>query len=395
MTCILPRPSPQVLFDTYKNMFSATVLGGGEIIPESNEWYVTSLNYAIAESFYAIAEQQWKERDPRYACCDNLINLAALDGVYPRAASFAEGYGKVTGTAGSALIPDMQIAFNEQTYKSVGAVPKVLPASGEVTLRFRALQPGAIGNRIATGAQTAVLTTPLTGANSEVSVYSGKFCGGSEAEECEAFRTRYLARRRYAPRATAAWIKEKLLEWPCATRVCERSGSCCTPTDCNDCPNPVSEFNYYVMFDDTFECGLPPQCVADEITTWMFGERQGYGEGQAEIGICGKIYTALPVATTVAIAGGLCFSPSQRNETIDIVTDLFKTFCPSQTVTAKQVELAIAQVVGYIPDLEVQLSTTSTHATVTPCGDIDPDCDYMVCLAGINFPDVNETTGCL
>ena len=33
MTCIIPRPDPQVLFDQLKNMFSSTVLGGGKVYP--------------------------------------------------------------------------------------------------------------------------------------------------------------------------------------------------------------------------------------------------------------------------------------------------------------------------------------------------------------------------
>lgn len=399
MTCLIPRPSPQVLFDTYKNMLSSTVLGGSDVIPESNEWYVTALNYAMAESFYAISEQQWKERDPRYACCDNLKSLAALDGMYPKTASFAEGYGLITGTVGAALIANMQISVNEQTYQSVGSVPAVIPSSGSVTVRFRALQAGMAGNSDPANLQTtATLTTPLLNVNSSVSVYSGTFCGGAEAEECEAFRTRYLARKRFAPRATAAWIKEKLLEWPCATRVCDRSGSCCTAVadDCyGGCADCNKKLEYYVLFDNTFTCGLPPQCVADDITTWMFGERQGYGEGQAEVGICGKIYTAEAAPVVVSISGAACYSVSQKNEMLEQIADLFTTFCPSQPLNSRQVELVVAQILGYVPELDITLSTTSTKVTTTPCGDLEPDCDVMLCLSQILFPDdATSKVGC-
>ena len=400
MTCKIARPTPQVLFDTYKDMFSATVLGGGEVIPESNEWYVTSLNYAIAETFYAISEEQWARRDPRNNCCEDLIEFAALDGMHPNSASFAEGYAIITGTAGSKLIPDLQIAFNEQAYKATGSVPTVMPATGSIVVRMRALQAGVVGNSVngGTAGTAATLTTPLPGINADVVICGGQFCGGAEKEECEAFRTRYLARKQFAPRATASWMRQKLLEWPCATRVCERSGSCCIPvtTDCSDeCVQGKKEFNFYVLFDGTFSCGLAPQSVVDEISLWMFGERQGYGEGQVEVGICGKIYTASPVATKVSIAGAACYTTSQRNEIIEQITDLFTTFCPSQIVSAKQVELVISQVLGYVPDLEVTLSTTSTNADITPCGDIEPHCDYMGCLDSIVFDDEGQiVAGC-
>ena len=193
-------------------------------------------------------------------------------------------------------------------------------------------------------------------------------------------------------------MTQKLLEWPCATRVCVRSGSCCVPesTNCADeCLSGKKEFNFYVLFDGVFPCGLAPQNIVDEISLWMFGEKQGYGEGQVEIGVCGKIYTASPVATKVSIAGAACYTTSQRNEIIDQVTDLFTTFCPSQLVSAKQVELVISQILGYVPELEVYLTTTSPHAFVTPCGDIEPDCDYLVCLDSIVFDDEGQiVAGC-
>ena len=81
-------------------MFSSTVLGGGKVIPESNEWYVVSNDYAAAEQFYAIADQMWRETNPETACCENLYKMAAQHGVFPRPATHAEGYAKLTGVPG-------------------------------------------------------------------------------------------------------------------------------------------------------------------------------------------------------------------------------------------------------------------------------------------------------
>jgi len=106
MSCVILRPDPQALFNQIQSMFSSTVLGGGKVIPESNEWYVVTNDYAMAEQFYALADQMWREANPETACCENLYKMAARNGVYPRPASHAEGYAKLEGTPGSAVLTD-------------------------------------------------------------------------------------------------------------------------------------------------------------------------------------------------------------------------------------------------------------------------------------------------
>ena len=95
MSCTIPRPDPQALFDHLRNMFSSTVLGGGKVIPESNEWYVITNDYAAAEQYYAIADQMWRETNPETACCENLYKMAARNGMFPAPASTAQGYAKL------------------------------------------------------------------------------------------------------------------------------------------------------------------------------------------------------------------------------------------------------------------------------------------------------------
>src|SRR5262245_66668595 len=99
MACIITRPDPQILFNRIRDMFSVNVLGGATVVPESNEWYVISNDYAMAEQFYAIADQMWRETNPETACCDNLYKMAAQHGVFPRPAVHAEGYAKLTGVS--------------------------------------------------------------------------------------------------------------------------------------------------------------------------------------------------------------------------------------------------------------------------------------------------------
>src|SRR6187551_3497091 len=167
MTCTIARPDPQELFDHLKNMFSSTVLGGGKVYPESNEWYVVTNDYAAAEQFYAIADQMWRETDPATACCENLYKMAAQHGVFPHPPSHAEGYARLTGTPGVAIPPSFEVQTDIGTFVSVGTIPLTMPDSGTVVVRIRALTPGVQYN--ATGnVTTGELTTPAPGINSEV-----------------------------------------------------------------------------------------------------------------------------------------------------------------------------------------------------------------------------------
>src|SRR5579864_6200110 len=122
MACIILRPDPKVLLEQIQSAFQSTVLGGGRIIKKNNEWYVVANDYAMAEQFYAIADQMWRENNPETACCENLYKMAAQHGVFPRPASYAEGYARLYGVAGAAVPPSMEIQTSAGTYVSVGTV---------------------------------------------------------------------------------------------------------------------------------------------------------------------------------------------------------------------------------------------------------------------------------
>lgn len=396
MSCIILRPDPQTLFNQIQSMFSSTVLGGGQVIPESNEWYVVANDYAAAEQFYAIADQMWRETNPETACCDNLYKMAARNGVFPRPASNAEGYAKVFGTVGAAVPPSMEIQTDIGTFVSVGSVPLTIPTSGEVIIRIRSLTPGPAYNS-AGGVTTGTLTTAAPGLNPEVAICGGAFCGGAEAETCEAFRKRYLERLAYKPMATMAWIKAKLLEFPCATRVCVREGSCCRcDPECGNCgcKNCGKGMYFYVLFDDVFPCGIPPKNIVDDITTWMFGEHPGFGEGQVEIGVCGEIFapTPLPVNVIIDIAG--CPSTGQKQMIEDQIKALFRRICPSIPLRGKQLELIIASIIGAEVNAAVRFEVVGYEKASPPyprqlvytndCG-LEPECDVLPCLNEVKF----------
>jgi len=402
MTCTILRPDPQTLFNQLRDMFSSTVLGGGSVVPESNEWWVISNDYAMAETYFAVADQMWRETNPETACCDNLYKMAAQHGVFPRPASHAEGYAKLTGVPNTPIPANVEIQTAQGIYVSVGTIPLTLSSTGEAVIRIRALTPGPEMNSAGETTE-GTLTTVAPGIDGEVTICGGQFCGGAVAETCEVFRQRYLRRLAYQPRATMAWIKEKILEFPCATRVCVREGECCRcSAECGECgcTNCGNCMFFYVLFDGVFPCGIPPQNVVDDITVWLFGEHQGYGEGQVEIGVCGKIYKPEPIMIDVIIDIEGCPSTGQKQQIEDDVRALFGRICPSLPLRTKQIDLITSAVVGIDVNVSarfevleykpINFGTKYPKVYINQCGDLEPACDVLPCFNSITFvpPDL-------
>lgn len=394
--CIIERPTPQELWNTVQTRFSTTVLGGAPVIPESNEFYAVALDYAMHEEFFAYSEQQWREKDPRYACCDNLVKMAAQVGFYPKPAEFAQGYVRITGTVGSLINGQaLRFQFGNQIYETVSTTPDTLAAPGELTLRVAALNPGVVGNVALTN---GTLITPVTGISSQVTVFGGTFCGGAEAEECEQFRSRYLARLQYQPRFTTEWLRQKALEWPCVTDVVDLGPNCCeVDTQGNVvCPNRIE---FYALFRNTFECGLAPQCIVDEMTDWLFGVDQGKGLGEAEFGICGAIRTATAVLINISVDGLSCATPSQVQAARERIQDFISRLPPATNLTIESIRFIILQIVG--PDFYFDVNFNSPiekqpGLMFNACGDAIIDCDYKACLNDISLVNANvSASGCV
>jgi Baseplate J-like protein len=398
MSCTILRPDPKTLFGQLQNMFSSTVLGGGKVIPESNEWYVVANDYAMAEQFYAVADQMWRETNPETACCDNLYKMAAQHGVFPRPASYAEGYAKIRGVTGSAIPPSMEIQTDIGTFVSVGTVSLTMPDNEEIIVRIRALVPGG-GMNASGSVTTGTLTTPAPGLDADVVICGGQFCGGKDAEDCETFRKRYLERLAYQPKATMAWIQQKIMEFPCVSRVCVREGACCRcDAECGDCgcKNCGNRMQFYVLFDDVFPCGIPPANVVEDVQTWLFGEHQGYGEGQVEIGVCGEIFAPTPLMVNVYVDIAGCPSASQKQIIDEQIHALFRRICPSIPLMTKQLELIVANVVGAEINVEVRFEIVG-YENVTPPRELvfmgpcslEPECDVLPCLNTLTFVSPN------
>jgi Baseplate J-like protein len=389
------------LWDRTAANFSSNVLGGSPIIPESLEWYVVANDYAMAEEFYSIAASEWRERDPRYACCDNLVAMAALDGVFPKPALPAQGYVKVTGRSGATIPSPMEFIFGETKFKSVGQVPAVMPSQGFVIVQMRAIVPGSSASTSTDGlteGSTGTLNTSAVNISKTVTRFGVSSCGGSDAETCEDFRTRYLNRKKYQPRANAAWLFDKIKEWPCVTRAVKREGACCSITgDCNcGCSDCVGKLEFYALFDGTFECGIAPDNVIVELDTWLFGTTPGLGEGQVEIGVCGKIYPVKAATINVEVFSD-CRTPAQEREINAGIADIFAGALPSRVLRRRDIDLLLAQVIGLESDFGVGFTMadqTGTTGVVNSNGDAVMACDYMPCLGTITYGAVAEFRSC-
>lgn len=394
MVCKLDRPEPQELFNRILGNFSANVLGGRDVIPESNEWYVVANDYAMAEEFYSISEAQWKAQDPRYMCCGDLYDYASQRGFLPYPAKPAQGYVRVTGTAGATVPTPLTFTLQGQAFMSTGTVPALMPGEGFFDVRVKAVVPGEQGNQAITGS-TGILTNAAAGLDQNVTIYGTTFCGGANAEDCETFRTRFVNRMGYQPRANAQWIMDKIREWPCVTRVCERGGSCCEtdPNGTCGCNTCNSSLGFYVLFDNTFDCGIPPQCVVDDLNTWMWGDPPGKGTGQADLGLCGTIKAPVASMIDVHITGGACMSSAEQALVVERIIDIFGQACPSEFFSKRQVELAMAQVAGVSDPFEVSFIDRTGNMTFTPCGDLDPNCDILPCLGEIKFVGIQPQAG--
>lgn len=390
--CIPLRPEPADQWNEIASQFSSIVLGGGDIIPESNEWYVTSLLVAMQEQFYAYAGQLATESDPRTACCENLVKMAEDWGMYPRPAVAAQGYVLITGDADAVLVDPLEMTIGGADFRSVGVVPGRLNSQGAATVRFEALEAGA-----AAISGRARLTNAPEGVNGLAQIL-GSFCGGAAEETCEQFRSRFIGRLGYRPQATQGWIIEKLLEWPCVTRVCPRAGNCCDPEELECCPDICSENignEFYIFMDDTFDCGIAPQCVVDEISDWMFGPspRKGRGLGQAPVGVCGNLVVPEAALFTIQIDSHECLSANQEAAIREAIAGFMRQFCPSEDLTYQQLTVVIGQILGAVAKFDIAFVGLEDGLTLTNCG-LEVDCDVMPCVRSVRFTSPIAISDC-
>lgn len=388
MSCAIKFPTPQEIYDRTAADFSSIVLGGLPIIPESNEAYLVSLLSAQIMQNQMFIQGFANEQNPETASCEGLYALAGRDGFLPKGAEGAQGYVKVTGVPGTTIPEQLNFLIGGDKYVTNGAMAKIMPPSGYIYVQVLRLQ---LGEYQGDSPKTGEIVDPPAGLDSEVEVL-GNFCGGRNVEDCESFRIRYLNHLRVMETANINWLFDKLLEWPCVT------GACQAPvTDCQDggtsCPNEV---HLYVLFRNTFPCGLAPECVVQNITDWLFGTPQGYGAGQAPFGMCGRVHYVKPVEIDIRISGLRCFPSVSIDAVKTALYDYVDYLCPSTNFILDEARLRILNIIG--TSQGISLSTdllNETGGSIDNCGNVIPNIHYKVCLRDVIFTDsVGELPPC-
>lgn len=397
MVCMIQRPTAQELWDKIQKDFSVTVLGGGTIIPESNEHYLVSLLYAMQQEAYSYGDMLMKEADPRTACCDNLIATGERDGVFLRDATPAQGYIKLHGIPGVNIPQTIEFEIDGEKYSPASTVIPAIPQSGEAIILIEAQKPGEQTNT--SQSTTGAVISPPEGIEAKIDIMGG-LCGGENKENCEQFRSRYLNRLQFKPQSILSWIKEKVLEWPCVTDVCESQGTC---YETDEKGNPVcpDRLQLYVLFRNTFPCGIAPDCVVDDMNEWLFGTPQGFGKGQLPFGICGNIRYVRPVYINIRIDGLGCATSAQQLEIDSRIRDYIAAICPSQNLLSQEIEMIVAQVLGAASSFSVVVEAhlegddncTDEKLHIDNCGNVSPDCDYKICLNDLTFVNLQKTGG--
>jgi hypothetical protein len=152
------------------------------------------------------------------------------------------------------------------------------------------------------------------------------------------------------------------------------------------------------MFDGSFEGGVAPQSVLTEAETWLFGSPQGYGLGQVEIGVCGRIMPVTAVKFDVFVDIRDCPSTGQLQQIRDSIIEYAGTIQPSQPVRGAEISAIVTNILGssVVADtrLDVTFSadgygyetsrTTNSKVFVTHC-DLQPDCDYVLTLNSVSI----------
>lgn len=378
MACPLPRPTLDALWTQTANQFSANVLGGAPIIPESNEHYVVSNDVLVKDAIYAVAERQWKETDDRQNCCDNLVARAARRGVYPYPARRAQGYVTLTGTALSVLPSTMQFSLGGTTYEVAPGQtpPSAIGSDGKAVVPIVAQTAGASSNTVST--TTGTLLTTIAGVDTAVTLCGSSLCGGRDAETCDEFRVRYLSRIAYKPVANLQWAIDALRDgWPCVTRVAVRNCGCCTE---------VYKVELYPFMDSTFANGIVPDQIRSDMQDWLFGNPQGLGLGKVPFGVFGQLYSPTTAKVDVVVTGLECVSSTTIEAVKTQITSIFTNRVPGELLCLRTVDLAVAQIIGNGCNFSTSLepATGATGLSLTSCGDIQPDCDVMPVLGVIN-----------
>lgn len=388
MTACFVRETTTEIYTRLSSLFSANVLGGAPIIPESNEYYLLGNDVAAAELYYSLSAQQWLETQDDTACCDALIAKNAKLGLVPYGATFSNVYIVCHGPVGSTVPSNLQCQIGSVTYNlstATNANPAVLDVNGGAVLLVTSLVPGAQPNAdtnaainsINTGVAgvSATLTVVPPGWSTDITVF-GQACGGTDAETCDQFRSRVIARKKLPPVADFAYIQEQALKWPCVTRVLRRN--------CGDCCND-GQMQLYAFSDSSFPYGIMPATALPGLNTFIFGEVPGLGLGKAPVGVFGAFYAVGQAKININFFNMTCISAAQFTEIQNQLYDLFATFIPGQIICSKLIDAIVIGVNPACCNYVLQVTAADAHSNIDCNGDITPKCDFLPVLNAATY----------
>ena len=245
---------------------------------------------------------------------------------------------------------------------------------------------------------TGTLTTPAPGINARSAICGGQFCGGAEEESCEEFRKRYLERLAYQPRATMAWIKQKFLEFPCATRVCVREGSCCRcDPECIGLRLQELRQQHELLRAVRRHVSVRHSAatLVNDITDGCSASIRATAKGRSRSASAARSYAPIPLPVNVFIDIAGCPSTAQKQMIEDHIHALFQRICPSMPLCTKQIELIIAIVIGAEINASVRFEVVGYEEQVPPyprelvyiddAAALEPECDVLPCLNEVIF----------
>ncbi len=389
MTACFNRPTPKTLWTQITSWFSSNVLGGAPIIPESNEYYLCGNDLAAMELYYSLSQQQWNETDDATACCDSLIKNNARLGLIPYGATFSQGYVTVNGGPPNDIIPNnLQVQIGSITLnisQATNANPTNLDNNGNATLLLQSQIPGASINEALNlaisqiGTISSVSSTIINVPNGWPSTVStnGLFCGGKDPETCDAFRARVIARKQTPQNATLAWIVDQALQYPCVTRVMQRTcGPCCAD----------GQLQLYAFMDNSFQYGIAPLSAIQGLTAYLFGSPQGQGLGKAPVGIFGNFFLVTPATVNINFFNMGCITPSQFTEIQTLISQLYSTLTPGQTVCSKWIDAIVISVNPNCCNYTIQVTIDNAGYGQVDCfGDYVPACDILPVLGTVTY----------
>lgn len=334
------RPTVEEIRDGINAEFSANLLGGKPVLPNSTPDIVANIIAGVHFEVWGDLAKAYSQFFIPSMCCDTLYTFAASIGINPKAPAKAAGFVKIKGIAGAAIPAALEVvspASQEYQLAADYPNPSVFGADGYAVVYVRAILAGAAGNLVAPAALVTSAAYPNT--DSPVELMADGITGGAEEETCDELRARLLAQRRKACVAgNLAFYEQAIRSYPGVTRVCF-SGCACQ--QCCD----SALITAYPFMDNVYPAtrGVPPKAVADAIARYVFGHPMGAGKGLAPIGAYGQMLCAQPCPVDVHVRGVKPITPRSRELIAAAITEYFASrSCVGETLCVSDLQATIA-----------------------------------------------------